>query len=427
MVTWINDPKQILLTRWPNTSKTKGEIYKAVQPIIEEVSKHGDKALIEYTYRFDGTKLMGDSIKVSEEELENSIKLITEVQLRALKEAKRRLEIVEQRRLQLLNFTTVFDGVTVRSISKPISSVGCYVPGGRASYPSSLLMNVIPAKIADVGKVVVCTPPNANGEIDTLTLAAAQLCGVDQVFRVGGAQAIAALAFGTETIPHVDKIVGPGNMYVTAAKELVSSTVSIDKPAGPSEIVVLADETADPKLIILDLISQAEHGPGGLCGLVTDSKRLAEEVEKLLDERIKVAPKNDEISKILDETGFIYVTNEIGAAIEFVESIAPEHLEIMAEQSTEISKKITTAGLVLLGDYTPVAATDYCMGTNHVLPTGGYGRINSGLTVLDFVKTINVVESTKEGLEEVRENIRALSSAEGLPNHGLAVEGRFTS
>jgi histidinol dehydrogenase len=286
-------------------------------------------------------------------------------------------------------------------------------------------MNVTPTKVAGVPKVIVCTPPGKDGTVTPLTLVAADICMVDEVYKVGGVQAVASLAYGTETIPKVDKIVGPGNAYVTAAKTVVSETVAIDKPAGPSEILIIADKTAKPKLVALDLISQAEHGEGGISGLVTTCDELANNVITELEEMVPELERGEITKSVLSKGGFIYVVESIKEAISFSNEFAPEHLEVMTWMPEEVAEKITTSGLILLGDYTPVSSTDYCMGVNHVLPTEGYAKVSSGITVLDYVKPVSVVKATKTGLNSIREKVAAISGVEGLPNHREAVEGRF--
>jgi len=418
-------PTDLLDTRWPNAS-ADGELLDVVNPILERVKAEGDSALIRFTERFDGVSLVPGELMVGVDEVEEAYSMVTEEQVAALKESKRRLETVESERLKGLTFTVKLDGVNVRSTVKPLGSVGCYVPGGKAAYPSSLVMNVVPAKVAGVSRIVVCTPPGKDKSINPLTLVAADICGVDRVYRLGGAQAVAAMAYGSETVPRVDKIVGPGNKYVTAAKAAVSDAVAVDKPAGPSEVLVLADAAADPRLIALDMISQAEHGPGGLVGLVTTSPRLAEEAERLLSESAAKAPRRSVVEEVLGEGGFIYIVDSLEEAVEFADALAPEHLEVMTADPQLVVEKVSSAGLIQVGPYTPVASTDYCMGANHVLPTGGYAKINPGITVMDYLKPVTVVESTMEGLRNVRSHIKALSDAEGLPSHGLAVEGRFS-
>jgi len=417
-------PRDLLGSRWPDVS-ADNQLLGVVNPILMRVKAEGDSALIRFTEMFDGVRLSPGELEVGEEEVEAAYSMVTEEQVAALKESKRRLEAVESTRLEGLCFSVELDGVDVRSAVKPLGRVGCYVPGGKAAYPSSLVMNVVPAKIAGVDLVVVCTPPGKDKRISPLTLVAADICHADKVYRVGGAQAVAAMAYGTETVPRVDKIVGPGNRYVTAAKVAASDSVAVDKPAGPSEVLVLADGTADPRLIALDIISQAEHGPGGLVGLVTTSPRVAEGVERLLSELVAKAPRSRVVEEVLGEGGFIYTVDSVDEAIAFAEAFAPEHLEVMTAEPRLVAEKVSSAGLVLVGPYTPVSSTDYCMGANHVLPTGGYAKISSGITVLDYLRPVTVVESTREGLLKVRDHVKALSDAEGLPNHGLAVEGRF--
>ena len=424
MKVYREPPAHLLATRWPNASADV-ELLEVVTPILESVRAEGDSALIRFTERFDGVSLTPRELTVGVDEVEDAYSMVTEEQVAALEESKRRLETVESERIKGLTFTVELDGVDVRSTVKPLGCVGCYVPGGKASYPSSLVMNVVPAKVAGVRRVVVCTPPGKDKKINPLTLVAADICGVDRVYRVGGAQAVAAMAYGSETVHRVDKIVGPGNKYVTAAKAGVSGVVAVDKPAGPSEVLVLADDSADPRLIALDMISQAEHGPGGLVGLVTTSPRLAEEAKRLLSESATRAPRRSVVEGVLREGGFIYIVDSLEAAVEFADALAPEHLEVMTADPQLVAEKVSSAGLIQAGPYTPVASTDYCMGANHVLPTGGYAKITAGITVMDYLKPVTVVESTLKGLRNVRSHIKVLSDAEGLPSHGQAVEGRF--
>ncbi|MBQ04456.1 histidinol dehydrogenase [Candidatus Bathyarchaeota archaeon] len=420
---YSNIPQELLVKRWPNIEATDRQLQLYVESIVEDVRIRGDKAIKEYTRKFDNVAI--DELRVKHEEILDAYESVTTEQIAALKELKRRLETVETKRLSLLSFKLQLEGVSIQCTVRPLHSVGCYVPGGKAEYPSSLVMNVVPAKVAGVDQIIICTPPRRDGHPSPLTLVAADICGVDAVYKAGGAQAISAMAYGTETIPQVNKIVGPGNRYVTSAKQVVSSVVATDKPAGPSEILVLADGTADPRLIALDLISQAEHGNGGSYGLVTTSTALADEVERALVEILERLPDGEEVGKLLSRRGFIYIVGSIDDAVNFANRYAPEHLEILTDDPRGAAEKVTGAGLVLLGPYSPVSATDYSMGVNHVLPTGGYGKVASGITVLDYLRTLSVVESSEEGLAGVRGNVEALANAEGLPNHYLAVEGRF--
>lgn len=423
MVRYSETPEGLLKGRWPNIEAADSQLQLYVGPIVEDVRRRGDEAVKEYTQKFDNVAT--DELRVQPEEIQDAYNAVTEVQIEALKELKKRLEAVETKRLSLQSFTIQIEGVGIECTVRPLRSVGCYVPGGKAVYPSSLVMNVVPAKVAGVKEIIVCTPPGRDGSPSPLTLVAADICSVDAVYKAGGAQAVAAMAYGTETIPRVDKIVGPGNRYVTTAKQVVSNVVSIDKPAGPSEILVLADGNADPRLIALDLISQAEHGEGGAYGLVTTSTVLADEVDETLIDILNSLSNGEAVGDLLSQGGFTCIVESIDEAIEFANQYAPEHLEILTEDPRGVSDKVTSAGLVLLGPYSPVSATDYSMGVNHVLPTGGYGKVASGITVLDYLRTVSVVDSTMDGLEKVRGSVKALSEAEGLPNHSQAVEGRF--
>jgi histidinol dehydrogenase len=286
-------------------------------------------------------------------------------------------------------------------------------------------MTVTPAKVAGVPRVVVCSPPTENGNIHPLILVAADICGVDEIYKIGGVQAVAALAYGTETIARVKKIVGPGSKYVTAAKVMVSQDIAIDMPAGPSEVLVLADETANPKLVAADMISQAEHGADSVAGLATTSTKIVSEVLEWLEKLIHDSERSEIIQEALSRFGFILTCESDDELVEVANAFAPEHLEIVTQKSMEIAKQITTAGLILLGSYSPVALSDYASGTNHVLPTGGFGNAFSGLSVLDFTRRINIVKSSKAGLKNVKSALKAITEAERLPNHYKAVEARF--
>ena len=419
----IIEESVLLARRWPNTSTSNKELLDYVKPIVSDVAERGDAAVREYTELFDKAKL--DSFKVSPEEIQAAYEEVTQGQVEALRESRTRLEKVEYQRLAQNSFTVEIEGTMIKCTLKPLRSVGCYVPGGKAAYPSSVIMNVAPAKVAGVERVVVCTPPGKDGRVDPLTLVASDVCMADEVYKIGGVQAIATMSYGTETVQRVDKIVGPGNRYVTAAKTLVSDRVSIDKPAGPSEILIIADESADPRLIAVDLISQAEHGAGGISGLVTTSEKIADEVSRLVEALVPTCERSEIVSEVLADGGFIYTVSTMEEAIVFANRFAPEHLEIMTGIPGEVAEKITSSGLILLGDYTPVSSTDYCMGVNHVLPTEGYAKVTSGITVLDYMKPVSIVKATKTSLGSVKDRVAALSEAEGLPNHREALEARF--
>ncbi|KYH41818.1 MAG: histidinol dehydrogenase [Candidatus Bathyarchaeota archaeon B26-2] len=396
-----------------------------VRRIIETVKERGDSALIEFTEKFDGVSLEADRLKVTEEDVARAYDLVSEEQISAIELAKSRVELFEKNLLERLNFEVKYEGVEVYSRTRPLRSVGCYVPGGEASYPSTVVMTVTPAKVAGVPRVVVCTPPKKRGEVEPITLVASDICGADEVYMIGGAQAIAALAYGTGSIRPVEKVVGPGNRFVLAAKLLVSRDIATDLPAGPSEVLILADESADPRLVALDMVSQAEHGVWGYSILVTVSSRLADEVQRELEKVVRSSPRAGTVEEALSRNGLILVLRNLDECISFVNEFAPEHLEVMVDEPLEVAERINAAGLVLIGRYTPASASDYCLGVNHVLPTGGFGRVYSGLSVLDFVKRLNIVKCSREGLSKVRDAIRALAEAEGLPNHALSVEERF--
>jgi histidinol dehydrogenase len=396
-----------------------------VKGIIDSVRKNGDSALVEFTEKFDKTKLNIKSLMVTSEEIKAAYKEVTKEQIDALNLMKSKIETFEKPVLQQLQSKTSNENITVQSVLRALESVGCYVPAGKAVYPSTLVMTVVPAKVAGVPRIVVCSPPTSNGSINPLILVAADICGVDEVYRVGGVQAIAALAYGTETIKPVRKIVGPGSSYVTAAKVLVSQEVAIDMPAGPSEVLVLADETARPSWIAADMISQAEHGSDSVAGLVTTSEKLAQEVIECLRQMADSAERQEIVLASLSSGGFMVICGSVDEMVKVANEFASEHLEIIAKDASAIADKITSAGVILIGPYTPVALSDYGSGTNHVLPTGGFGHAFSGLSVLDFTRRVNIVKSTKEGLQKVKGSIKVLTEAEKLPNHYKAVEARF--
>jgi histidinol dehydrogenase len=393
---------------------------------MDDVAKYGDSALIDYTEKFDGVRL--NSLKVTDEEIKKAYNNVTTEQVHSIKIMKERLIIGEKVLLKRLRGIVMSsDGVKVQRIVRPVSSVGCYIPGGKARYPSSMVMCAIPAKVAGVKRVVALSPPLRDGTVDPLTLVAADICDVDEFYKVGGAHGIMALAFGTPTISKVSKIVGPGGIFVTIAKILASSKVSIDMIAGPTELLIYADSKADPKLIAFDLISQSEHSYDTLCGLVTTSKEFAGQVKNTLQSILEKSTieRVDIVKRSLEENGFIAVCKNESAAVEFINELAPEHLEIIATNARSVSKNITSAGLVLIGKYTPSSASDYCLGSNHVLPTSGFSKSRASLSVLDFVKIVNTVQATKLGLKKVEPVVKQISMAEGLMNHYEAIRERF--
>lgn len=396
-----------------------------VKTIIAAVQAKGDVAIIEFTEKFDKAKLTTKNLRVTKTEIEAAYKAVSKKQVAALTLMKDRLASREKLNLQQAQVKTSCEGITVQNVLRPLESVGCYVPGGRAVYPSTVVMTAVPAKVAGVPRVVVCSPPTAQGTINPLILVAADICEVDEVYKVGGVQAIAALAYGTKIIKPVKKIVGPGSKYVTAAKVFVSQDVAIDMPAGPSEVLVLADETANPKMVAADMISQAEHGADSVAGLVTTSEKFAGDVVKQLEKLAALAERGETVKESLSAYGFIITCKNFTEMVSLANTFASEHLEIVTSKPLNIAEKITSAGVILLGPYSPVALSDYGSGTNHVLPTGGFGASFSGLSVFDFMRRVNIVESTKDGLQKVKDSIKVLTEAENLPNHYKAVEARF--
>jgi histidinol dehydrogenase len=404
--------------------KATQQLEDSVEAILNQVKENGDQSLIDYAEKFDKAKLTKNTIRVTAEEIEEARKKTSKDRIAAIKFMLEKVSAFQKQQLDRTEIKTSSDGITVHTVLRPIKSVGCYVPGGQAAYPSTLVMTAVPAKVAGVPRVVVCTPSDAEGKVNLLVLVAADICGVDEVYKVGGAQAIAALAYGTETIKPVRKIVGPGNKYVTMAKFLVSRDTAIDMPAGPSEVLVLADESGDARLIAYDMVSQAEHGVDSVAGLITTSEKVASQVQKELSRLSVLAERGEKISASLAKYGFIIVCKTIEEAVSLANQFAPEHLEIMTSNPKKIAHKLT-AGLILIGAYSPVALSDYGSGTNHVLPTGGFAQVFSGLSALDFMRRISTVKSSKLGLEKVKDNIKVLTEAENLPNHYKAIEARF--
>ena len=417
---------QALPTDWFKRTRTLDEkLAESVKAIIRKVAENGDAALIEFTEKFDNAKLETASIQVTKEEIKAAYNRVSEEQIAAIKFMKNKVSGFEKQGINQFKLKTAQDGIAIQSVLRPIESVGCYVPGGQAVYPSSVVMTAVPAKIAGVPRVVVCSPPNTEGAVHPLILVAADICEVNEIYKVGGAQAIAALAYGTETMKPVKKIVGPGSRYVTAAKVLVSKDVAIDMPAGPSEVLVLADETADPEFVAWDMISQAEHGADSIAGLITTSQKLADTVAAQLERLAASAERGEIVRKALAEQAFIITCDSTEQMVELANVYAPEHLEIVTRSPAAVAEQVTSAGVILLGAYTPVPLSDYGSGTNHVLPTGGFGHAFSGLSALDFTRRVNVVESSKAGLLKVKSQVEVLTEAENLPNHYRAIDARF--
>ncbi|MHA1238284.1 MAG: histidinol dehydrogenase [Candidatus Odinarchaeia archaeon] len=396
-----------------------------VTNIINSVRAKGDNAIIEFTEKFDQVKLTKEELVISKEEIDAAYDMLDEKVINAIIKAKENIETFHKAQLRELWFKETSPGVFVGQIYLPLNKVGIYIPGGKAVYPSTVLMTVIPAKVSGVREVVMCTPPRNDKTIHPAVLVAANETKVDKIYRIGGAQAIAAMAYGTETVKKVDKIIGPGNIYVTAAKMVVSTSVSIDIPAGPSEVVIIADESANPALIAADLIAQAEHDTNAFCMLITTSNKLANEVVNQLNIQIKEAVRKDIIENALANNGLIVICKSIDEAVDISNEVAPEHLEILTHDPFSLLMKVKNAGAVFLGENTPVAIGDYMAGSNHVLPTGGYAKLYSALSVQDFVKISDIVYCSREGLDELKDLITTLANIEGFDAHGKSVKKRF--
>jgi histidinol dehydrogenase len=396
-----------------------------VRRIVGDVRKRGDRALVDYTRRFDGANLRQDQLRIPRSDIVNATERVGEPLLSALRFSLKRLEVLQGELLSKATFSSELNGFQMRLTLKPLPSVGCYVPGGRAIYPSTLLMTAGLAKLAGVPRVVVCTPPDSTGTVNDAVLAAANLCNVDEVYRCGGVHAIAALAYGTNTIHRVEKVVGPGGIFVALAKKVVSGDVAIDSFAGPTELIVIADETSDPRLVAWDLVAQAEHGADCLSGLVTCSEDVVKNVRSEIEQILPQIERRKYVESSFVR-GFSALCDNWDEACEFVNQVAPEHLELLTENARTLSEKIKNAGLILVGPFAPASATDYCIGSNHVLPTGGFAKSHAGLSSLDFVRPTWTIEGSSEGLESVLQPLKVLTTAEDLPNHFRSVESRFT-
>ncbi|MCS4539003.1 MAG: histidinol dehydrogenase, partial [Thaumarchaeota archaeon] len=397
-----------------------------VKAIVDDVRQRGDAALVEYAKKFDNIDIEPSEFRVKTNEIKRAYSKVSNEEVRALKNLKKRVAKLDSILLkQLRSVRMQDDGLAISLKVSALESVGCYVPGGKAIYPTSLVMCCVPAKIAGVERVVVCSPCSQSKEIAPILLVAADICGVGEIYKLGGAQAIAALAYGTRTIEPVNKIVGPGSIYVAQAKILVSNDVAIDNPAGPSEILIIADESADARDVARDLISQAEHGQDSVSGLVSTSKTLIDKVASEVRSMLKDVHRKEMVEKSIAENAFMLECDSLQTATEFANAFAPEHLEIITKNATAVAKKINSSGVVLLGKYTPVASSDYGLGTNHVLPTGGSAATSSGLSVLDFVKRTYVAQATKSSLAKLAKDMGVLAKAEGLINHYRAIEERL--
>jgi histidinol dehydrogenase len=404
--------------------KTSEKDRKTVQLILNDVRKNGDSAVKKYEQKFNGKSI--SQLRVSAKEIKEAQSKIRTKTRSAIRRADSALfaSDVDLRRW-VEGFTNQHYSWVLKQSFVPIPSVGCYIPGGQARYPSSVVMSVTTAKRAGVKRIVVVSPPGRDGKIDPLTIVAAKICGATEIYKVGGAQAIGALACGTKSIPKVDKIVGPGGKFVSIAKSLVSDQTAIDMIAGPTELGIIADTNANPELVALDLISQAEHSKDTMCFVITTSKTVAKQIQKSLEKLIPDVERSAIVKQSISKNGFIAVCKNQNEMIELANKIAPEHMELMVKNAKTLSKKITGAGLLLIGKNTPSAASDYILGSNHILPTNGFGRTRGGLSFLDFLKIQTVVKSNKKQLSGLRDSLKTLTDAEDLPNHYKAVKRRL--
>lgn len=411
-----------LLKRSPNHYM---EYEDRVNGIIMAVRAAGDEALFSYTEQFDGAKLTKDTIEVTEEEIREAYQEVGEKLVTVVRKARENIRVYHEKQKQYSWFDSTEKGTILGQKVTPIGRAGVYVPGGKAAYPSSVLMNILPAKVAGVKEVIMTTPCNREGKVNPATLVAANEAGADRIFKVGGAQAIAAMAFGTDSIPKVDKIVGPGNIYVALAKKAVFGYVSIDSIAGPSEILVLADETADPKYVAADLLSQAEHDELASAILITTSAELGEQVKTEIEEFLKVLSRREIIEKSLENYGYILIAPDLDTAIDTANEIASEHLEIVTKDPFTVMTRIQNAGAIFLGPYSSEPLGDYFAGPNHVLPTNGTAKFFSALSVDDFIKKSSIISYSRDALEEIWPDIVQFAECEQLTAHANSIRVRF--
>ena len=403
----------------PRPGRDQDDVESVVQSIINDIRNDGDSALRDYAEKFDGGA-PGEFL-VSNDEVERAVENCSSELLSALTDAAKRIRAFHETQTRERTMFEL-DGISVETVHQPVQRAGCYVPGGRAAYPSTLLMTVIPALVAGVNEVIVCAPPNRTGVIDPATLVAASVAGVSKIYNVGGAQAIAAMTYGTDSIPPVDVIVGPGNVYVATAKKLVSGDVGIAAAfAGPSEIVVVADESIDPQLAAIDLIVQAEHGPGGMSWLISWNEKAIESIIEELNYLVEQSPRVEDIMSTFRTGGYAVLVDDPSQAMDVANYVAPEHLQIMTKDPKNCIEKVKNAGAVFIGEMTPAAVGDYVAGPSHVLPTDGTARFASALTVDDFIKDIHIVEMNKDSLSGIAETLTTIAEAESLNAHAQSV------
>ncbi|WP_320937047.1 histidinol dehydrogenase [Enterocloster lavalensis] len=411
-----------MLKRDPNNYDSYTE---TVQAIVEDVKERGDEALFEYTRRFDGAELDADNVRVTEAEIREAMEQVEPGLLAVMKTSMENIRRYHEKQCRNSWFDAQPDGTILGQKVTALESVGVYVPGGKAAYPSSVLMNIVPAEVAGVKRIVMVTPPGKDGKVNPVTLTAAYLAGATEVYKAGGAQAVAALAFGTRSIPRVNKIVGPGNIFVALAKKAVYGHVSIDSIAGPSEILVIADEGANARFVAADLLSQAEHDELASAILVTTSMELAEQVSREVDGFVRELSRGEIIQKSLDNYGYILVVDTLEEAVKTANSIAPEHLEIVTANPFEVMTKIQNAGAIFIGEYSSEPLGDYYAGPNHILPTNGTAKFFSPLGVDDFIKKSSIIYYSREALEKAHRDIEAFAESEHLTAHANSIRVRF--
>lgn len=411
-----------LLKRSPNNY---GNYEAAVGEILDRVRREGDSALFAYTREFDKTEITAETLRVTEEEIREAYEKVDPALVDVIRKALVNIRSYHEKQKQNSWFTSSEEGTMLGQKVTPLQRVGVYVPGGKAVYPSSVLMNIVPAKVAGVDQIVMTTPPGKDGKVNPSTLVAAREAGADEIYKVGGAQAVGALAYGTESIPKVDKIVGPGNIFVALAKKAVYGHVSIDSIAGPSEILVLADDSANPRFVAADLLSQAEHDELASAILITTSRELAEKVSHEVEEFVKVLSRKEIIQKSLDNFGYILLAESMDEAVEAANAIASEHLEIVTRNPFEIMMKVRNAGAIFIGEYSSEPLGDYFAGPNHVLPTNGTAKFFSPLSVDDFVKKSSIVYYSREALKKIHRDIEQFATSEQLTAHANSVAVRF--
>ena len=417
-----NNLLESLLKRSPNSYS---QYEKTVNDIIEDVRTRKDEAIFEYTMKFDKCEMSADRIRVTKEEIQEAYEQLEDSFVVTMKHSAENIRKFHEKQLHNSWIVPEDNGSILGQKITPISISGVYVPGGKAAYPSSVLMNVIPAKVAGVSRIIMTTPPSADGKVNPGTLVAADIAGVDEIYKVGGAQAIAAMAFGTQSIPKVDKITGPGNIFVALAKKACFGYVSIDSIAGPSEILVLADETANPRFVAADLLSQAEHDEMASAILITTSEELAQQVSREVDAFTNVLSRKEIICKSLENYGYIFVAENMEQAIDAVNEIASEHLEILTKSPYEVMTKVKNAGAIFLGEYSSEPLGDYFAGPNHILPTNGTARFFSPLNVDDFLKKTSIISYSKDALQAVHKEIELFAEKEGLTAHANSIKVRF--